>query len=121
MRRPEHSSSPMDEGRNPLPMTRLWYDDHNLHRRHGPAVEMPNGRKQWMVHGAPHRSDGPAVEAPSGEFGWYLRGQFHILSIPGVDPLYAKMEMERLGLEDDLLPGILGLATHLGSRRRGLS
>jgi len=113
MKLPEHSPSTMDKGIDPVPLSRLWYGVRGLHRRHGPAVELPNGRKQWMLHGECHRSDGPAVEAPSGEMGWYLNGQYHILPIPGVDRLYTEMEMSRFAAEEDLLPKILALANYI--------
>ena len=42
----------------------MYYADatkKQLHRVDGPAVEYPNGDKEWWVNGKRHREDGPAV------------------------------------------------------------
>jgi hypothetical protein len=40
-----------------------------------PAVEYPNGRKEWWYHGLRHRLDGPAVIDPTGSKEWWVLGQ----------------------------------------------
>lgn len=47
-----------------------------LHRLRGPAVEYPNGDKEWYQNGLKHRPDGPAVERGKARF-WYQKGQLH--------------------------------------------
>jgi hypothetical protein len=32
------------------------------HREDGPAIEYPNGTKEWYLNGELHREDGPAIE-----------------------------------------------------------
>ena len=48
-----------------------------LHREDGPAIEYPNGSKEWFLNGKRHREDGPAVEYTSGSKHWYLNGEKH--------------------------------------------
>lgn len=33
-----------------------------LHRENGPAVEYPDGSKEWFLNHQRHRNDGPAIE-----------------------------------------------------------
>lgn len=42
-----------------------------LHREKGPALEYPNGDKEWWLNGQKHRTDGPAVERANGKVEWY--------------------------------------------------
>ena len=48
-----------------------------LHRLDGPAVERPNGDKEWMQNGLLHRLDGPAIERAKGTQIWYKFGKPH--------------------------------------------
>ena len=53
-----------------------WYKDAKctvLHRENGPAVEAPDGRKEWFINGQRHREDGPAFIWDAGE-SWFLHG-----------------------------------------------
>lgn len=54
-----------------------YYKNGVLHREDGPAVEWPNGAKEWHVNGMLHRVDGPAIETPEGDKLWSLNGQHH--------------------------------------------
>lgn len=47
------------------------------HRENGPAVEYPNGDKEWFRDGLLHREDGPAVESLNGYKAWHLNGERH--------------------------------------------
>lgn len=51
------------------------YKDGQLHRENGPAVEYPNGSKEWWFNGVLHRLDGPAVENINGDNAWYINGE----------------------------------------------
>lgn len=48
-----------------------------LHREDGPAIERPDGTKEWWFNDKLHREDGPAVECASGTKFWYQHGSFH--------------------------------------------
>src|ERR1035437_9596517 len=48
-----------------------------LHREDGPALEWPNGRREWWLNGQRHRKDGPALEGADGRHEWWLNGQRH--------------------------------------------
>ena len=50
----------------------FYYKDGKLHRKDGPAIEYPNGDKEWYLNGELHREDGPAIEYPNGGNVWYL-------------------------------------------------
>ena len=50
-------------------------DDGKLHRTDGPAIELEDGTKEWLVHGVTHREDGPAVEWADGGKWYFLNGQ----------------------------------------------
>ena len=52
-----------------------WYQDGQLHRVDGPAVENANGEKYWYLNGQLHREDGPAVVHANGIKYWYLNGE----------------------------------------------
>jgi hypothetical protein len=53
---------------------KYWYQNGELHREDGPAIEFANGTKYWFAHGKLHRVDGPAMEYADGEKSWYLNG-----------------------------------------------
>lgn len=46
-----------------------------LHREDGPAIEGPNGDKEWFFNAKYHREDGPAVIWADGTEEWYLNGR----------------------------------------------
>ena len=55
-----------------------WINDNGLHHREdGPAVEYPNGNKQWYLNGKLHREDGPAIDYGNANKQWYLNGKLH--------------------------------------------
>ena len=56
-----------------------------LHRVYGPAIEYPNGRRDWYQNGLLHRLDGPAIERPDGYRAWYQDGLRHRLDGPAVE------------------------------------
>jgi hypothetical protein len=56
-----------------------------LHRADGPAVEWPNGTKEWWFDGKPHRTDGPAIVLPTGYKAWYLHGKYHRVDGPAIE------------------------------------
>jgi hypothetical protein len=51
-----------------------WHMDGKLHREDGPAIEDPDGGKEWFINDKRHREDGPAVEHPAGDKEWYING-----------------------------------------------
>lgn len=67
-----------------------WYQNGNLHRLDGPAVEYEEGHeehgyKEWYQNGNLHRLDGPAIEWPSGSSEWYCHGNLHRLDGPAIE------------------------------------
>jgi len=52
-----------------------WYQNGQLHRTDGPAIEYADGSKSWYQNGKRHRTDGPASEYTNGDKFWYLEGQ----------------------------------------------
>jgi len=52
------------------------------HREDGPAIEDPNGSKEWWVHGKRHRLDGPAIERANGSKEWFVNDMRHRLDGP---------------------------------------
>ena len=46
------------------------------HRVDGPAIEWPNGSREWWVEGKRHRTDGPAVVGADGYHEWWVDGKF---------------------------------------------
>jgi hypothetical protein len=55
-----------------------WYNEQGeVHREDGPAVEYPNGQKNWYRHNQIHREDGPAIEYPNGDESWYQNSVRH--------------------------------------------
>jgi hypothetical protein len=63
-----------------------WYR-HNgqYHREDGPAIEYPNGSKEWYLNGKYHREDGPAIESSDGTKCWYLHGKRHREDGPAIE------------------------------------
>ena len=56
---------------------KFWYDsDDNLHRTDVPAVILADSYQAWYQHGLRHRANGPAVEWPDGHKEWCLRGKY---------------------------------------------
>ena len=55
-----------------------------LHRVYGPAVECPDGRREWYQNGLRHRLAGPAVEYSDGTCEWYQNGDLHRLDGPAI-------------------------------------
>lgn len=54
-----------------------WYKNGNQHRIGGPAIETSDGLKQWYEEDQLHRDgDLPAVENPNGRKEFWLRGNF---------------------------------------------
>ena len=53
---------------------RRWYQNDELHRTDGPAVERADGYKAWYVNGEYHRTDGPAIEWENWDKSWFLDG-----------------------------------------------
>jgi hypothetical protein len=54
-------------------------------RTNGPAVEQPDGVREWWLNGKRHREDGPAVESADGMRSWYLNGKLHREDGPAVE------------------------------------
>jgi hypothetical protein len=54
---------------------KFWYQDDQLHRLDGPAVEYTNGTKYWYQSGKIHRLDGPACECYNDTKYWYYQGK----------------------------------------------
>ena len=53
---------------------KYWYQNGQLHRVDGPAIEYSNGTKYWYQNGQLHRVDGPAIEYSDGSKKWYIEG-----------------------------------------------
>ena len=62
-----------------------WYQNGQYHRLDGPAVEYSNGGKEWYQNGQHHREDGPAIEYPTGYKEWYQNGFLHRLDGPAIE------------------------------------
>jgi hypothetical protein len=62
-----------------------WYQNGELHRLDGPAIEWADGSKHWYQNGQLHRLDGPACEYANGSKHWYQNGQLHRLNGPAVE------------------------------------
>ena len=54
---------------------KYWYQNNELHRLDGPAVEWSTGDKEWHQNGKCHRLDGPAIEYVNGDKAWYIEGK----------------------------------------------
>ena len=59
------------------------------HREYGPAVEHPDGHREWWFNNQLHREDGPAIEWENGEKYWFIHGL----------EFTEKEFMKRIGLE----------------------
>jgi hypothetical protein len=64
---------------------RLWYQNGQLHRTNGPAIEFASGAKSWYHNGLRHRTDGPAVEYANGTKMWCQNDQLHRIDGPAVE------------------------------------
>jgi len=75
--------------KNPHQHQYYHYEYHNeagqRHREDGPALEYPDGRKEWWLNGLLHRTDGPAVESSDGLKQWWLNGKIHRTDGPAVE------------------------------------
>jgi len=56
---------------------KYWYQNGKYHREDGPAIELANGDKEWWLNGKLHREDGPAIELSNGSKEWWLNGNLH--------------------------------------------
>ena len=65
--------------------TKRWYQNDQLHRTDGPAVEYPDGSKYWYQNDQLHRTDGPAVEYSDGTKHWYQNDQLHRTDGPAIE------------------------------------
>ena len=65
--------------------TKYWYQNGQLHRISGPAIEYANGTKKWYQYGKLHREGGPAVEYSNGGKVWYVNGKRHRMDGPAVE------------------------------------
>ena len=64
---------------------KVWQNKkREYHRLDGPAVEFPNGHKEWWEYGNLHRLSGPAIEYADGGKNWYQNGLLHRLDGPAV-------------------------------------
>ena len=62
-----------------------WRLNGKYHREDGPAIEYADGSKEWRLNGKYHREDGPAIEDPNGYKAWYLNGKLHREDGPAVE------------------------------------
>ena len=62
-----------------------WYQNDELHREDGPAIEYADGDKVWYLNGKCHREDGPAVEWSNGTKKWFLNGKLHREDGPAIE------------------------------------
>lgn len=53
-----------------------------LHRLDGPAIEWPNGVKEWYCNGVRHRLDGPALWLSNDSWQWWQDGKAHRVDGP---------------------------------------
>jgi hypothetical protein len=78
-----------------------YFDESKLHRDgYLPAVEFPDGSKQWFKYGETHRETGPAIVWANGHKNHFLAGRYY-----SEEDLYKKLK------EVDELPLSLAL-TH---------
>ena len=54
---------------------RQWWQNGQLHRLDGPAVEYADGTREWWQKGLRHRLDGPAIEWANGHKEWWIEGK----------------------------------------------
>ena len=64
---------------------RHWFQNGQLHRTDGPAIERASGDRYWYLDGKKHRTDGPAIERASGERRWYQNGLRHRTDGPAIE------------------------------------
>jgi hypothetical protein len=64
---------------------RRWYQNDQLHRIDGPAIEYADGNKLWYQNDQRHRIDGPAVEYAEGDKFWYQNNQLHRTDGPAIE------------------------------------
>ena len=57
-------------------MTEHRNEKGKLHRVDGPAVEGPDGSREWWLNGEKHRVDGPAIVCADGYQEWWVDGEF---------------------------------------------
>ena len=48
-----------------------------MHRENRPAVEYPDGYKEWYDNGFRHRKEGPAIEWSNGATSLYFNNKFY--------------------------------------------
>lgn len=54
---------------------KYWYNEKGeYHNEHGPAIEWPDGYKEYHLNGKLHRIDGPAIEWSDGSKTYSLNG-----------------------------------------------
>lgn len=54
---------------------REWYQNDELHRLDGPALEYASGTRHWVRRNKRHRTDGPAIEYADGRKEWWIDGK----------------------------------------------
>jgi hypothetical protein len=54
---------------------RWWYQNDQLHRTDGPAIEWASGYREWYQNDKLHRTDGPAVEYANGDKEWWINNK----------------------------------------------
>ena len=64
---------------------RYYNTQGQLHRVHGPAVDMPACYQAWFQNGQRHRIDAPAIEYSDGFRAWFQNGQRHRLDGPAIE------------------------------------
>jgi hypothetical protein len=64
---------------------RYYNENGRYHREDGPAVELLNGSKFWLINGKYHREKGPTVEYSDGGKLWHINGVLHREDGPAVD------------------------------------
>ena len=64
---------------------KYWYQNDQLQREDGPAIEYANGDKHWYQNDQLHREDGPAVEYAIGTKKWYQNDQLHREDGPAIE------------------------------------
>jgi hypothetical protein len=52
-----------------------------FHRVDGPAIEYPDGHKEWLIRGQRHREDGPAIINADGHKEWWINGKCILLHV----------------------------------------
>jgi len=59
----------------------------DFHRADGPAIEYPNGEKEWYINGKMHRKNGPAWIRKFRNYStkrWYINGFQHRTNGPAI-------------------------------------